>query len=555
VASIGARPARPHTLSSFAPPQTARDGVAYDVPLELRLEDPSQPLTFWEKWSPGVQLRLLAFFAVCFIALSSIPNAIWDPQAREFIYVIGIVGIWRYAWWLNHWMRALIYEKITYPKIKARADKVWAAGWRPRRIHVMMTTFREERSTAEAVVRSICNEIRNSGRPGTIWLGSSEREDEETLIRHFKLVGSDLDIELRIIRQNQPGKRIAIALLLRAMSREGLGKDDIIAFMDGDFVLEHGALTKCLPLFATDPELHAVTTDEHVIVQGNGRWWMQSWLSMRFAQRRMAMMSHALSGRVLTLTGRFSVFRATHLMSHEFIRLQEADFLNHWLWGTFRFLSGDDKSTWFALLQHGVKMLYVPDAKGYTIEIINGSAKKRMVENLRRWSGNMLRNGYRAIALGPRRMPFFIWWCCVDQRLAMWTMLFSPMLAIAGGLKLGASFIAAYLAFIALTRGILSLVLFRYAHRVDLNFIWCLYANQLLNATVKVYMLWRLAKQKWANRGNQKQGFSGSSMMATFREVMAAYLTALTGSALFLIVILYTGLIDVPSWHMLRVLL
>ena len=31
-----------------------------------------------------------------------------------------------------------------------------------------------------------------------------------------------------------------------------------------------------------------------------------------------------------------------------------------------------------------------------------------MKENLRRWSGNMLRNGYRAIMLGPRAMPFFI---------------------------------------------------------------------------------------------------------------------------------------------------
>ena len=126
------------------------------------------------------------------------------------------------------------------------------------------------------------------------------------------------------------------------------------------------------------------------------------------------------------------------IVSHDFIRLQEADYLNHWLWGSFRFLSGDDKSSaGIALLKHNVKMLYVPDSRGYTIEIIEGSAYTRMVENLRRWSGNMLRNGQRAIALGPGRMPFFIWWCCVDQRLAMWTMLFSPLLAIAGTLKVG----------------------------------------------------------------------------------------------------------------------
>ena len=233
---------------------------------------------------------------------------------------MGVLGIWRYGWWLNHWIRAIIYERIAYPRIRARADAIWDSGWRPDRVHVLMTTFREERMTAEAVARSICAEVRDIGRPATVWLGSSELEDEQTLINHFRLVGADLDIELRIIRQNQPGKRIAIALLLRAMSREGLGKNDIVAFMDGDFVLDKGCLSLCLSMFAADPELHAVTTDEDVVVVGPK--WMQSWLSMRFAQRRLAMQSHALSNRVLTLTGRFSVFRATHIVSNEFIRLQ-----------------------------------------------------------------------------------------------------------------------------------------------------------------------------------------------------------------------------------------
>ncbi len=96
-----------------------------------------------------------------------------------------------------------------------------------------------------------------------------------------------------------------------------------------------------------------------------------------------------------------SCFRAEHIINEEFIRLQEADFLNHWLWGTFRFLSGDDKSTWYTLLKYGVRMTYVPDANGTTIEVVEGNGYRRMVENLRRWSGNMLRNGARAIVLGP----------------------------------------------------------------------------------------------------------------------------------------------------------
>ena len=71
-------------------------------PLDQRLNDPSETLSFFEKWSPLIQLKLLLYFSFCFIALSLLPNTIWDPTAHEFTYVIGILGIWRYGWWLNH---------------------------------------------------------------------------------------------------------------------------------------------------------------------------------------------------------------------------------------------------------------------------------------------------------------------------------------------------------------------------------------------------------------------------------------------------------------------
>jgi glycosyltransferase Alg8 len=505
---------------------------------------------FFEKWSPLVQLKLLIYFSACAIALTALPNSIFDPELREFTYVIGLLGVWRYCWWFNHWVRAKIYEKVAYPRTAAQAKDVWDSGWRPRHIHIQMTTFREHREISEAVIRGLVQQIREAGVPATLWLGSSELADEIKIANHLKLVASDCDITLRIIRQNQPGKRVAIALILRAMSRANIHKDDIVVFMDGDFVLWPGCLTKCLPLFAIDPGLHALTTDEHVIVKGP--WWMTPWLNMRFAQRRLAMQSHALSGRVLTLTGRMSCFRAEHIVKEEFIRLQEADFLNHWLWGTFRFLSGDDKSTWYTLLKYGVRMTYVPDASGTTIEVVEGSGYRRMVENLRRWSGNMLRNGARAIALGPRRMPFFIWWCLIDQRLAMWTMLFSPMLAIAGAFKVGAGFLLAYLLYIAITRMMLSMVLFTYAREVDLNYVWTLYANQLLNAGVKVYMLWRLSKQRWANRGNQTAGMGGQSWLARAKDMMAIYLTTVSFCGLALSVMLYTRVLEPVSWGFVR---
>ena len=503
------------------------------------------PLAFWEKWSPLVLLKLALFFAACFAMLLTIPNQIFSRELGQVTYVLGILGIWRYGWWMNHFLRAKVFGLMTYPKKRAQAEALWNSGWRPKHIHIQMTTFREHRAISEAVLRGLCQQIREAGVPATLWLGSSELSDENKIANHLKIIARDLDVTLRIVRQNQPGKRIAIALILRAMSRAGVGGDDLVVFMDGDFVMHPECLKKCFPLFALDPGLHALTTDESVVV--HGPWWMQSWLNMRFAQRRIAMQSHALSNRVLTLTGRMSVFRAQHIVTEEFIRLQEADFLNHWLWGTFRFLSGDDKSTWYALLSKGVRMTYVPDASGTTIEVVEGSGWTRMSENLRRWSGNMLRNGQRAIMLGPSRMPFFIWWCVIDQRLAMWTTLFSPMLAGAEALRLGPAYILQYIVYLAITRMLLSLALFSYSETVDLNYVWILPVNQKLNAQVKIYMLWRLSKQRWANRGNQTAGMGGTTLLARAQSFMAVWLTGMSFASLFLAVIFYSDLLTIPS--------
>ncbi|MDP7098457.1 MAG: glycosyltransferase [Rhodospirillales bacterium] len=399
---------------------------------------------------------------------------------------------------------------------------------------------------------SICNQLREMGTPGTIWLGSGDIYDEDIIAEYLRLYARDLDLEYVMIRQNQPGKRLAIGLVLRAMNRGHIESDDVIVFMDGDSILGDGCVRRCASLFQIDPELQAVTTDEEVICFGPG--WVRTWLTMRFAQRRIGMQSHALSNKVLTLTGRMSVFRAKHLASVKLIRLLEADHLNHWLWGSFRFLSGDDKSTWYYMLLRNAKLLYVPDAVVYTVEYIEGTGLERMVQNFRRWSGNMLRNGSRALALGPRKVGFFIWWCVLDQRIAMWTMLVSPVLAIMTSSLHSADYIVSYLLWIAVSRMALSIVLFGYTRRVNMAFPWMLYFNQLINASVKVYCLFRLSKQRWSNRGDQRSE-DGTGLAETLRVAMANYLTLLYVSILCLAVITYSELLDLPSLNAARTLL
>ena len=514
------------------------------------IDDPTVWPKGWKKWTPAAIGQIALYIALCLIVVLTVPNKIFDTQAKSITFTIGLLGIWRYGWWFTHAVRAVIYGRLVYPKMKRQGEEIWASGWRPRHMHFMMTTHREHREITEMVVRSIVREITSSGVPGTIWLGSSDRFDEDIIENFLKREAGEVDITLRIIRQNVSGKRAAIGLVLRAMCRLPVLDDDLVIFMDGDFVLSEGAVGRCMPLFKLYPDLQACTTDEEVICIGPR--WIETWLKMRFSQRRLAMQSHALSGRVLTLTGRMSVFRAKNLKQLEFIRLLEADHLEHWLSGKFRFLSGDDKSTWYYLLKHNSHMRYVPDALGYTIEVIEGSGMERMVQNFRRWSGNMLRNGSRAIKLGPRAMPFFIWWCLVDQRLSMWTMLVSPVLAVSAAFLVGFSYLISYLVIIALSRLLLSMFLFSYSRKVEMSYPGILYLNQLINASVKVYCIFRLSKQRWSNRGNQTAGADGSQLLELYRTWMARWCTAVAVALLVLTTVHYTALVDIPSKDRLR---
>ena len=230
--------------------------------------------------------------------------------------------------------------------------------------------------------------------------------------------------------------------------------------------------------------------------------------------------------------------------TQKFIRTIEADHLDHWLWGRFRFLSGDDKSTWYRLLSVGAKMTYVPDATVYTIEVIKENGLMRMVQNFRRWSGNMLRNGARAIALGPTAMPFFIWWCVVDQRIAMWTMMVSPVMVVLGSM-IEPGYFWNCIIWVVFSRTVLCLFLFGYSRRADMSWPFILYLNQVINASVKIYMIFHLSKQKWSNRGNQSSG-DGSGLIETAKNTFAKFQLLTAVSAFLMLIMIYVGLIESP---------
>jgi glycosyltransferase Alg8 len=491
-------------------------------------------------------LYLHCYLLFLLIALLNLPKSIWIYYETRFALIgIGIVGIWRYSWWGTHVIRSLIYGYLVFPNRRLRADKLWMSGWRPRQLFIMMTTFNEIRDTTEKVLETILAECSEINVPTKLFIGTGSEFDEQVIENYFAKRDVSFSFEVVMVRQKKPGKRYAIGETVRAIAQNGLEPDDPVIFMDGDTYFTPECLRKCLPFFPLHSKMQALTTYEQAIVL-NGPRWMAKWLEMRFAQRDFTMQSYSLSNKIITLTGRMSIFRGKHILEPGFVEVIENDNLDHWLWGRFRFLSGDDKSTWYYLLKAGAEMFYIPDATTITIEYINGSPLDRMIENLRRWSGNTLRNGARAIALGPQRVGFFIWWCLLDQRISIWTMLVGHMfILILSFIKTIAFFLAAII-WIAFSRLCSSIILFFYARRIDMTFPFLLYCNQLISAILKVYILFRLPQQKWKNRGDQRSGFDARNGL-DLKKWIANYLTAFYCVSFLLLILLYLGVVYMPT--------
>lgn len=497
-----------------------------------------------------------AFWSLCYVLLALILAIVVRQLHSRFhgglLVSVGALGVWRYLWWLNHLLRALYYRFRVFSRLRVQADALWASGWRPACVHYIVATRNEHPTTTREVITGLIGEARRSGIPARLVVVGEEADERvitECLRRHHQ----NCDLTVTYIRQPEPGKRIALGLALRAVSRAGARPDDCIVLMDGDSIPGPDLLRCCLPLFLIDQRLDAVTTDECAAVHGPR--WTQRLLDLRFAQRHLSMQSMSLSGKVLTLTGRLSVFRARAALRGEFIRMVEADHLDHWLWGRFRFLSGDDKSTWYALLRQpgGTRLLYVPDVVVTTVERIEGNGWQRMCQNFLRWSGNTLRNGSRALALGPRRVGCFLWWCLIDQRLSMCTSLAGPVIAVLLCARHGLAGVLAFLLWVLLTRLLFSAVLCAYAGRIDAGFPLLLYASQLATACVKFYAVFRLARQRWANRGNQELAGAGQRGMRLFQRYMAVYLTGLACITLGAGIALYIGALK--PWGLRRLLL
>ncbi len=462
------------------------------------------PATFAE---PGVHrpsLRSLCGWACLFalIALASnlVDPSYLDPASHKFIFIIGLLGVWRYTNAITHYLRGMYFLHWRFPRIRRAVDKMGDAAL-PSHMYMVVTSFRIPTETTYKVYRSVFEELKTLSVPSTVIASIVEKADENFIKQIMReVVSAQDDIQLIIVRARGTGKRDGLAHAFRTLSRRMPVEDSVVGVVDGDTIMLPGCIDRAARLFAYLPNVGGLTTNEFCVVEGSKA--IKEWHTMRFVQRHINMCSMALSHRVLTLTGRLSFFRASIMTDADFIQDVEADFLEHWRLGRFQFLTGDDKSSWFSLMRAGWDTFYVPDSHTLTVEHPpDGNFFRATRQLMYRWYGNSLRQNFRATReLGLRRLGAFASYVLYDQRVSMWTCLAGLSGSIAAGLVFGIQYLLVYLFWVLLSRSLVTVLFFFSKHPVDPLYPFVLYYNQIVGSLMKVYSMFHMDQQSWTRQ-------------------------------------------------------
>jgi glycosyltransferase Alg8 len=481
----------------------------------------------------------------------------WVSRRLEILLVLGGIASWRWGWFVLQSLRAILYRYRVYPRLRREAERAVRAFGPVPELTILAVTYKEKPWITRAVFQSLFREIyslQGLTRPAKVLVVTGCREDDKAIRQiydeHYPVenpINSRPGRPELVLMRDATGKRPALSGALRQISAANPHPDGVVVLMDGDSILQSGLLNKVLPMFRIKPAVAAVTTNEDGWVKGPR--WFAEWISLRFGLRHRSMCSVALSGRLLCLTGRLSAFRASVATDPTFRAQIEHDSIHHWLWGTFDMLSGDDKSTWYWLAARGHRMLYVPDARATTVEVVEGSAVARALANIRRWSGNSLRHSWRAFKIGPRRLGWFCWYSLLDQRLAIWTVLVGPLFAL---LALGSGAVelaAGYLLWLLLSRLAHAAISWRHGRRLSAFYPPLQILSDWSIALTKVWILFHPAKQAWLNRGARILDTTRGGAFYRVRTIAAHYLYGFSCAATAILVGVYTGfLAPVREW-------
>ena len=459
----------------------------------------------------GQKAALRSFIKPAVIYLSVATSLLWMFQDFLFelkngaLVSIAIIGVWRYGLLFVNITRAMIYSKIVYPKYKEDISKIEYTKRFPKTVYFIIPSYKEDAWVTTEVFQSLISDINSIPSEAVLFI-STATDFEDSVIRNvFDSHPNTQKIKLVFQKQNS-GKRIAMGHSLRALAREyyqrSEDKDSISIFMDGDTYIPTGTLETSLPFFKIQKKLGALTTNEIGFIDSASTWY-KDWFNLKFAQRHLLFQSHSISKRVLTLTGRFSMFKTEIIVEEEFISLIENDIIVDANYGKFRFLMGDDKSSWYYIMKNNWDMLYLPDVIAYSLESRDGSFLEISRSLPYRWYGNTLRNNKRAREL--KNQPLFIKYLFYDQLALMWTSIVGILSVFLLSIFKSIFYIPLYISWIIYIRTFQMSIFVYFGHKISIRTLPLMLYGQWYGAIVKIRAFYNLSDQKWSKGSGEIQ--------------------------------------------------
>ena len=473
---------------------------------------------------------------------------------RHTLIALALIGTWRYSFMFLNYIRAFIYAFFTYPSYLKRIEELAEEKRYPKHIYFVIPSYKEDPWVSVEVFQSLLADINTLDDCHATLIVSTGSDFDDQVIRTIYESHPSREQSTLILQRQGNGKRIAMGHALRVLSREynnNPEEESITFFMDGDTYLPLGTLKKTLPIFAIEPKLGAVTTNEVAYINSKSKMY-KDWFNLKFAQRHILFQSQAISKRVLTLTGRFSVFRTPIIVTEDFISNIENDIIVDPSYGKFRFLMGDDKSSWYILMRNGWEMLYLPDVLVYSLESRDGRFLEVSKTLPYRWYGNTLRNNARARKL--KNQPLFIQYLFIDQLFLMWTSLVGIVAAIISAIFINIAYLPLYIAWVFLVR-VLQMILFvASGHLVSIRTIPLMLYSQWIGAFIKIKAFYHLSDQKWSKGNTEVQTANGDIAPLKYKKAhyfspFRMYLAVLV--FVFAMLTLYTGILPLPTTRLM----
>jgi len=476
----------------------------------------------------------------------SLPDRVFIPGDPVFIMVVGWISIWRYIWGFMHWLRSLYYQHLVFPDIRAYAE---AHAQKPTHLYVVITSYRMEAEINSAVYWALMREVRRFGVPATIVACVSDPADAAVINDIVQRNRPPEGTSFVVIPQDGTGKRTAMGNAMRYIADTKPLPGSVTVLMDGDSLLTHNCLEKTANVLLSHAGVGAVTTENKPMVRGAS--WIVEWYRLRMAQRHNLMCSLSVSGKLLVLTGRYSMYRSEIVANPDFILSVENDILRHWRLGKINCLTGDDKSAWLCTLKMGWKMLYLPDVVIRPLEELpSGGFFGASTRLMGRWFGNMFRGGTRALELGPKKCGLFLWMCLLDQRVSMWTTLTAPVFFGLASVVHDPRFMVIYILWVLITRTVQAVALSVTTGRFHPYDPFMIYYTQLMAASIKVFMLFHLDLQAWTR---QKSGTrkTKNAVRQSVENPISMILNILSVCLLIVVVAWMSGVLTRPTDFML----